>query len=382
MPQRLTLTDQAIRRFAVPATASTAYWDTLVDGFGVRVWAGGAKTFMVLIGSGRRQAIGRYPRLSLSDARTEAKRILAEKTLGKVRPLHTAFDDAKRDFLTDSGKRNKPRTVREYSRLLNRHFAFGRKSVADITSHEIVRALNKLNDTPAEKHHVFTAARAFFRWSLRQYIVDRNPMERIYVSPPKSSRERVLTSKELPSALRLALSAPSTFYGIVALLVLTGQRRGEIAALQWNWIDLDKQHITLPKTVTKNKRVHTFPIGDMAVQVFEKRPRLKDNPYVFPAAHDRYKDKPATVFNGWGKPKARFDEQLKIEPWTLHDLRRTFRTMWAELAISREIAERYINHVSGVHSGIQAVYDRHKYMDEMRTAVTMWETHLQTLLHN
>lgn len=75
-----------------------------------------------------------------------------------------------------------------------------------------------------------------------------------------------------------------------------------------------------------------------------------------------------------------FDKKLSIPPWTLHDLRRTLRTRWAELGIPREVAERYINHVSGVHSGIVAVYDRYSYMNEMRAAVEKWEQYLSRLL--
>src|SRR5947199_9170498 len=102
-----TLTDAAIRA----AKPNTSVWDSALKGFGVRAGKG-RKTFIVLIGSGRRQALGAYPLLSLSDARTEARRILAEKTLGKVRPKHVAFDDARDDFLKECETRLRPLTVR------------------------------------------------------------------------------------------------------------------------------------------------------------------------------------------------------------------------------------------------------------------------------
>ena len=93
MPQ--TLTDTAIRGAQPPPTGTITLWDASLKGFGLRVSSGGAKSFIVLIASGRRQAIGRYPLISLSEARTEARRLLANKTLGKIRPVHVAFDDAK-----------------------------------------------------------------------------------------------------------------------------------------------------------------------------------------------------------------------------------------------------------------------------------------------
>jgi hypothetical protein len=93
------LSDVAIRQAKPPATGTVTLRDTSLKGFGVRLTKGGAKTFIVLIASGRRQAIGRYPLVSLSDARTEARRVLAEKTLGKIRPKHTAFEDARDAFI-------------------------------------------------------------------------------------------------------------------------------------------------------------------------------------------------------------------------------------------------------------------------------------------
>ena len=138
------MADLSIKRLPVPAVGTATHWDTL-KGFGIRVSAGGARTFIVLIGSGRRQSIGRYPLISLSDARTEARRILAEKTLGRVRPTHTAYDDAVQDYLTECEKKNRSGTVKEYRRILSNHFPYGRQSIGDITPRDVVRKLNGLS---------------------------------------------------------------------------------------------------------------------------------------------------------------------------------------------------------------------------------------------
>jgi len=370
-------TDTTIRAFPAPNKGQSYFWDEKLRGFGIRVSDKGTRTFLVLIGSGRRQTLGRYPLLTLADARTEAKRLLAEKTLGKIRPTHIAFDDAKAGFLKECEQRTKPRTLRDYTRLLNRHYPFGRKSIAAITAQDIAAILKKLSNVPSERHHAYTAARAFFRYCVREHIIETNPLDRIAVLPPNSSRERVLSPGELAKALKLALADRSPFETIVSLLILTGQRRSEIAGLQWDWINRGEFTITLPPEITKNKREHTFPIGRFGLSIIESVPR-RNSPYLFPAA--RLVSEDTTVFNGWGKPKAAFDKKLSITSWTLHDLRRTLRTEWAKLRISKEIAERYINHISGEHSGINAIYDRYKYLPEMREAVELWEQHLQTLL--
>ena len=119
-------TDIALKWYPAPKKATVTYWDTTTRGLGLRVSSGGARTFIVLIDSGRRQKIGRYPSVSLADARTEAKRILTEKTLGKMRPTHKAFDDALGDFLKERAKHARTRTV-VYTRLLKRHYPFARK---------------------------------------------------------------------------------------------------------------------------------------------------------------------------------------------------------------------------------------------------------------
>jgi integrase len=377
------LTDLAIKQFPTPDGGTQTYWDIHTKGFGLRVGAGGARTFIVLIESGRRQSLGRYPTIKLAEARTEAARILAEKTLGKIRPRHVAFDDAKEQFLAECSKRNRARTVQGYTRLLNRYYPYGRKSVADITTHDVVRRLNKLNDVPAEKHHAFAAGRVFFRWCIRNHIIERSPMEPLSVPLPQSSRDRVLSDEELAAVFQTAKNGESAFHNIVSLLALTGQRRGEIAALEWSWIDGDARAITFPASITKNKRIHAIPFGDVVADVFKNITRIEKNPYVFPAARDRLKNKPATIFNGWGKPKKEFDIECGVSDWTLHDLRRTLSTNWAALQIPQVVTEKYLNHVSGgTQSPIAQVYNRYSYFEEMQAAVTTWETHLVALVEN
>jgi integrase len=270
-----------------------------------------------------------------------------------------------------------------YTRLLDRHFTFGRKQLGEISTSDIARKLDRIK-APAERNYATTVVKIFFNWAYRRSHIDVSPAAR-FQSNKATFRDRALSAAELAHVLKLAQDGTSVFDSIVCLLILTGQRRSEIAALEWSWIDKTSMQITLPSTVTKNRRIHCFPIGKMTQQVLERQPRIKDNPYVFPAARDRYKDRPATTFNGWAKPKSRFDAALvkshhTLENWTLHDLRRTFRTNWAEMGIIREVAEKYINHVSGVHSGVNAIYDRYSFMDEMRKAAARWETRVQALI--
>ena len=164
-------------------------------------------------------------------------------------------------------------------------------------------------------------------------------------------------------------------YGtIVRLLILTGQRSGETAALRWEWIGKDT--ITIPATVTKNGNATTFPIGTMARALIHGIPHL--GPLLFPARGHR--DKP---FVGFGVSKIALD-RCGVENFTHHDLRRTFATNLAALGTPIHVTEKLLNHISGTVSGVAAIYNRHAYLDEMRAAIDAWEKRLSVILaqHN
>jgi integrase len=381
---KATLTDISVRALKPPAQGQTTVWDA-ASPLGVRVSQGGSKTFIVLIGSGKRKVIGRFPVIGLAAARKEAQRILAEKTLGIRHDESTeTYEVACKRYLAHCEKKNRPGTVASYRRLLG-HLNFGKAKLAEITSQEIVRKLDKLADRPVEHHHAIVAGRIFFAWCVRQHYLDRSPMERIRPSKVKSERERVLSDDELAAVYKTAREGDTHFHRIVGLLVLTGQRKSEIAKLQWSWISGQDRTITLPASITKNKRTHTFPIGDAAQAIIASAPRLNDT-YVFPAAREQVRGKPSTTFNGWGKPKAAFDSELKdkgfaVAHFTLHDLRRTLSSGLAALGVPQTVVEKLVNHVSGgSQSPIAKIYNRYAYLPEMRDAVARWEQHLERLL--
>lgn len=379
MPKQ-TLTDISLRALTAPAKGQITVWDK-ASPIGVRVSQGGSKTFIIMTGSGKRETIGRFGVITLAQARDAAKTRLAEKTLGIVKPLPTAtFAEAKKQYFIECEQKNRPATIASYKRLLG-HLDFGSTKLAEISASAVVQKLNSLTNRPVEKHHAIVAGRVFFAWCIRNHYLDRSPMERMSAGKAGKSRERVLTDDELKAVYKIALNGETHFHRIVALLVLTGQRKGEISKLQWEWISGQDKTITLPASVTKNKRTHTFPVGEVARQVIASIPRLHDK-YLFPASREQVKGKPATVFNGWGKPKIAFDKELQqVAPWTIHDLRRTFSSGMAALGVPEKVVEKLLNHISGGgQSPIAAVYNRYGYLPEMRSAIDRWEAKLTELL--
>jgi integrase len=348
------LTELTIRKLQPPASGQVTVWDSL-PGFGLRVSQGGAKSFIVLLGSGNRHTIGRFPTISLSDARDEAKRLLAERTLGKHRPRSVPWEDAQKRFLADCQQRVadgdlKARTLADYTRLLKKYFAFERRQLSDITTDDIVRRLDRIVDAQSERNHALVALKVFLRWTQkapRRYI-DRSPCEGM-VPTKRPSRKRVLNERELAAVYRAALNGTDVFSYIVALLLLSGQRRGEIGALRRSWIDTKNHTITLPTYITKNGLEHTFPYGPAAAAVLTKidAAPVDESDYLFPASRAHVRGKPTTTFNGWPKSKETFDKACGVSNWTLHDLRRTVATSLAALEVPPHIIEKLLNHKFG-----------------------------------
>lgn len=370
------LTDLTLKRLRVPEKGRVTYSDDSVPGFGVRVSAGGAKSFVLLLGRSRKRVtIGRYPTISLSDARSHARELIAARVLGKEDLPSMKFEDAIPIFIAAhfGDDYPKPRTRNEIERLLRRHFLpkFRFEQLAHIKSHEIGDIVDGLRKTPSIAHHAFASIRMFFRWAEGRRYVLRSPCAGL--RPPRTlpARERVLTRDEIKAVLGHALTTPATFSRIVLLLLLTGQRRSEIASLEQRWIAWDGRTITFPAAITKNKRAHTMPFGTAAASILKEGEKKG---LLFPARGRE------TAFDGWSKCKPNFDVGVDLPHWTLHDLRRTFATHLASLGVPVHVTEKLLNHISGSTGGIVAVYQRHTYQKEMREAVELWEGYLVSLM--
>ena len=345
-------------------------WDASVKHFGLRVTHSGVKTFIVLMGSGKRMAIGHFPVITLSEARSKAKHILAEKTLGRFQPQTITWNAAVEKFLENVEQNNRPRTHKEYRRVLTKYFGFGSTRLVDITRQDINGKLDRLNKTPAMKSRALTYCKTLFNWCIdeRGYL-EHNPCRMTAKKSPR--RKRVLTDDELRQAWTAAGEC-GTFGMIVRLLMLTGQRRGEIAALQKSFYSHNQQTICLPSELTKNGREHCFPVGQLAQALLnfsEGSCHL-----LFPARGSKTKP-----FSGWSKSKKALEKLCPIPHWTLHDLRRTFRTNLSRLGVAPHISERLVNHVSA-RSEMEETYDLYRFLPEMRAAMELWEKHLQEIL--
>ena len=365
MPKML-LTELSIKN--LKAEARTDWWDTKLPSFGLRVGPRN-KTFIVKVGNSRR-TIGSYPSISLQDARRAAQiqKIALPPAPSSISPT---FQEAYRLFLAIHVDAKKRTTQENYKGHFDRHFLkpFGDKRLDDISYRDITSITDKL--TPSNRAYALAVIRIFWNFCRRRQLTTNNPTNSVQVRP-SPARDRVLSDTEF-KCVWLATEEATTFNIIVRLLMLTGQRRGEIAALQTSWIQDDE--ITLPKEITKNGNEHSFPITKSATSILARH-TTKSGP-LFSA-----KGKPNDFFSGWSKSKLALDKKLGDDfvPWTLHDLRRTYATNLAKLGTPIHITEKLLNHISGTFAGITGVYQRHSYKDEMKSAVELWERRLAEII--
>lgn len=184
------------------------------------------------------------------------------------------------------------------------------------------------------------------------------------------SRERVLTDDEL-GALWAACDADGYPFGdCMKLLILSGQRRAEVAEMRWSEIDLEKRLWTLPSQRAKNGRQHTVPITDAMLDVLRRVPKFLGSDYVFTTNGK-------SPVSGFGRLKDRLDKALPegTDPWIIHDLRRTMSTNMAMLGVPQPVTEALLNHQTGVVSGVAAIYNVYSYADEKREALEQWNHH-------
>jgi hypothetical protein len=361
MPNAVKFTDLMLRNLPIPEKGQVTYSD---DGSAlkVRVSQGGAKTFFVTLdGTGTRHTIGRYPDVSLADARTAARRLRAEKTLGRVFQSPKSLSEAREEYL--DGLTVRPNTKAYYSRNLNR---LKGPKLSDETPRKINRILDSLGES--SKLQALRTYSAFFNWCLRRHYLERSPCERMQGGQSKS-RTRVLRDEELRH-IWTNTEELTTYHRIVRCLMLCGQRPRETAATCASWVGDDG--ITIPPEIAKNGQQHLYPVGPTALQLFfatseEVRDTSNDR-CLFPARGK------TTPFNGWSKSKKALDEKLNghVAPWQLRDLRRTYRTLHARIGTAPHVAERLINHILTV-TDVEKIYDRYKYLPEMREAVQKYE---------
>jgi integrase len=393
------LTSAAVDRFAIPSTGQVEYYDTLLPAFGVRVSYSGTKAWFVMGRVDRkltRFTLGRYPATSLAEARERAREIISHVRAGRdPRQLKrderrllekerlATFDAVGAEFIALHVERHlRANTAREYRRVLRGPDtqSWGARSITSITKQDVAEVLRRIHErgSPAAANRARANLSKFFNWCLDRELITSSPTSRLRALASPSSRDRVLTVEELKLLWDVLARVPGVFGCFFAVLLLTGQRRAEVAEMSWAELkDLGTEQAiwAIPKERTKNARAHLVPLAPAVRRILLPMPRT--GPLVFTTTG-------TTAISGFSKAKRHLDEMLRLSgtelglpplpSWTLHDLRRSMVTVMNErLGIAPHVVEAVVNHVSGpAKRGVAGVYNRAIYLEDRRRALEAW----------
>ncbi len=366
MPKVL-LTDLSVRALK-GSSKNEKFFDTKTPGFGIRCGLK-TKTWIVMRGRNRELvAIGKYPDLSLADARTEAKKLLS--TTPEPKSVSKTWEAARDEFLTENYRDSASRWPHLVKLMLTKHFkGLDRRQLAVIDDTHISAVLDKLKKTPSAQLHAYRAARTFLKWCTRppRKWIKHSPMEG-YEPPSKDKKgTRTLTDDELR---KVWYTSEMGSRQVFQLMVLWGTRNEETAIIRREW--LVDGALTIPGKFTKNGRDHSIPILPLAQSILDSRPNA--GPYFFQGWHTNEKS-----LTPWGLPGLcrEVKESSGTTGWQLRDIRRTFRSNMARLKVPREICEVLINHAPPV---LDEIYDRYDRVEEKREALAKYEAFMVRLL--
>ncbi|MDC1198832.1 tyrosine-type recombinase/integrase [bacterium] len=357
-------------------------WDTLTTGLHVRVSASGGKVWYLgarVDGRMRRIKLGAYPILSLAAARELARNLLRDVELGRFSREETAQAPTLGAVIPqfiDLYAKPRNRDWRNPERLLAKFEPLHDRPIDKIKRADVVRILDDIvaSGVTTRANRALAAIKKLMNWAVDRGMLEANPIAGLKAPAKEIARDRVLSDRELVACWRGAEDDGYPFDAFVKFLILTAQRRGEVAGMRWSELDLERAIWTLPAKRVKNATTHTVPLAPLAVDILAALPRFLVSDLVFTTTGK-------SPISGFGRLKQRLDVAVgdHAEDWRFHDIRRTVATNMAIIGVQPHIIEAVLNHKNGVVSGVAAVYNRHVYFDEKRAALEEWAKRLQAL---
>jgi integrase len=371
-----------------PQRSRVEYSDTLVPGLAVRVTPNGAKTYAVRYRNKhnrqRRFTIGDAAVVTLAQARDRARDELYAAGKGDD-PAATRAKDRNADtfgqlaelYIERWAKVRKRSWKADDAVLRNKILPKWRsRALAEITRADILDLVEGIADAgaPILANRVVALLSRMFGFALDRGLITASPAVRIPRPGKEQPRDRVLNEDELRTAWTDFGKLDSTMAAFYKLRLLTLQRGGEVASMRWQDLDLKGGWWTIPATHAKNKLAHRVPLNASALTIIEalqppadeKQPKGARFAYVMTGARGK-------------RQQAEAAATFTVDDFVGHDLRRTAASFMASGGVQRLTIKKLLNHVE---RDITAVYDRHSYDPEKRTAVNWWDTKLTAILAN
>jgi integrase len=357
--QKRALTDKGIQALkASEAGQRKIVWDALVPNLGVRVSDKGHKSFVLVTRypgqvNPASRSLGQYGKISLEEARKLARDWHSLIRQGRDPALERGetFAVIAEEYYAREGARL--RTAKDQQARLARAVlpVLGARPIGEIRRSEIIRLLDRIEDTsgPEAAHHCLTLISKIMSWYASRHDTFQSPILKGMGRTRGIKRDRVLTDDELR---KIWEAAEGPFGRMIKFILLTGARRTEASQLRWQ--EIDGNLWTLPAARNKTKVDLVRPLSDAALAVLGPH----SGEFVF-SSDGRHGISDYTHF------KARLDKCSGTEGWTIHDCRRTARSLMSRAGVPSEHAERCLGHVIG---GVEGIYNRHKYQEEMASA--------------
>lgn len=393
------------------------YWDKSLSGFGLKVTPAGRKVYLyryriAVPGKAAKThpitlTIGKHGELTPDQARDTATALAGKVAAGEDPRAVTRqkLIEAEKRTRSDAGlafdmkadqwldhyeheKERRPSSVQQ-ARLVVRKYlkpALRSAPMPQIGKSDIQSIIDTIPvRQKATRRAVFAYASVLFSWAASRGYVDRNPLLDMDKPDAPKARERVLNDEELTSVWRASTELPNPFGLFYRLLILTGQRRDEVASLRWGDLDRVAATFTIPADRAKNARAHIVPLSAQAITELDVWAGSESS---WPRSGYVLTTTGKTPISGFSKAKKALDERISeavgegIPAWRAHDLRRTLATGLQRLGVRFEVTEAVLNHISGSKGGVAGIYQRHDWKDEKRAALTAWAAHVERLGNN
>jgi integrase len=412
------LTELGVSKLTPPASGRVEIFDSALPAFGVRVTSSGVKSFFVMTrvrGTLKRVTLGTHPALKLADARALAREAMALARQGHDptavkraarQPAERPVERMIEAYIVRAQKARQRRSWAEVERALTRELAPWRgRPIESITRVDVLELLDGIVDrgAPVMANRLLKHLKHFLSWCVERGLIAASPAAGVRPPTETRSRDRVLGEAELGAAWAACDAVGWPFGPLVRLLILTGQRRNEVAGMRWRDLDLEQRVWTLPREQTKSDRAHVVPLSDPTIGILAALPRLGE--LVFPATGRRspasgdLNGEPARPVSGFSAAKARLDammvellrreaiergqnsDAIELKPWRFHDLRRTAASGMARLGVPPHVIGYALNHAPAASLGqLGAVYVRHDYVHETRKALEAWAAEVEKIV--
>ena len=402
-------------------------WDDDVAGFGLKVTPAGGKTYVFQYRiarpgeaertSAKRYTIGRHGKLTPDQARKLAKQLAAlveqgidprQQELDAIKVKDAAERLAREQKRQESElifdkiadlwldhyeheKERRPASVRQARLVVDNHLrpVLAAKPMPHIGRDDLEPILDAIPARQkAMRRTVYVYAAVLWKWAVGKRYAEHSPLEAMVKPDAPRARDIVLNDSDLADLWAASETINQPFGSFFRLLVLTGQRRSEVAAMRWSELDRRGATWTIPPERAKNGKAHIVPLSAKSVSELDRlagdangedeRDWPKKGHVLTTTGH--------SAISGITKAKNALDaaiakrrDDTPIGEWRIHDLRRTLATGLQKLGVRFEVTEAVLNHISGAKGGVAGIYQQHDWKDEKRAALDAWANHIEAI---